>query len=107
MDRGRTLCRLLSCATAIVGVWRLWEAFGMAMIAATAPLVGMLAVVGQGVAALVSAVPRARLCEVHDDRDIRTIRGRCDGRSRAGGWRHGQYGGPGCRRWDREHRASG
>lgn len=44
------------CAVfAFVAVWRLWVAFGLLVIAATAPLVGLLAVVGQGLAALVSA----------------------------------------------------
>jgi hypothetical protein len=40
---------------AIVAVWRLWVAFGLLVIAATAPLVGLLAVLGQGLAALGAA----------------------------------------------------
>ncbi len=48
--------RVLCLVFAFIAVWRLWVGFGLAVIADTAPLVGLVAVVGQGIAALLAAI---------------------------------------------------
>lgn len=55
MRNGTMWCRVLALVFAVVAVWRLWESFGMAVIASSAPLVGLLALAGQGLAAGVAA----------------------------------------------------
>lgn len=56
MPHGTTWCRVMSLVFAVVAVWRLWECFGMAVIASSVPLVGLLALLGQGLAALIAAI---------------------------------------------------
>lgn len=56
MPQGTTWCRVLSVAFAVIAIWRLWEAFGMAVIASSAPFVGFLALVCQGLAALIATI---------------------------------------------------
>jgi hypothetical protein len=56
MPNGTMWRRVLSLAFAVVAIWRLWESFGMAVIASSVPLVGLLALVGQGLAALIAAI---------------------------------------------------
>ena len=55
MPNATTWCRVLSLVFAVVAGWRLWQAFGMAVTVSSAPLVGLLALVGQGLAAGIAA----------------------------------------------------
>ncbi len=56
MPNGMTWCRVMALVFALVAVWRLWESLGMAVIASSVPLVGLLALVGQGLAAPIAAI---------------------------------------------------
>ncbi len=55
MSNKTTWCRVLSLLFSVVAAWRLWQAFGMAVTVSSAPLVGLLALAGQGLAAGIAA----------------------------------------------------